>query len=269
MPQTKGYHSRVSFSLALHNFTFHFHSKKCQPSTTASSTDVSPASRGSAAAASSISSSPTHARDIKKGSVNRFATKYWWCRLFCQKFCLYDAVVLFLFLLHSKEQQTWCESCNKVTRQIVCTHWVNCNDWTKPNKCKKYEIFTCLVCYAEYSGCRECKKKKDSAKGAACMYKWIKDESAATRFSLTCQVDGCKQKYIRCNYCKVTINHLFEEHLRSNNHLFVLLRLSGFVQEIFKMPGSHQRQLFVFASYQNVKVESKMFSLSKNQVQRS
>lgn len=178
--------------------------------------------------------------------------------------------LLLLLLLHSKKQEMWCKNCNALTPQIVCTHWVNCNDCTKPNKTEKYPICTCLVCYTEYSGCRECNKKKDSADPCLTpMYEWTKDESAVTKFSLTCEVDGCKQKYIRCNYCKVSGHHLFDGNMRSNHRLFVLVCLTGFVQEIFEMPGSHEKKLFIFASDQNVEVESKPFFHSKDQVQRS
>lgn len=148
-------------------------SKKFLQSTSACSTNDGAASSVSFAAAPSLSSSPTQIRDIKKGCVD------------------------------SKKQDIWCKNCNALTPQIVCTHWVNCNDYTKPKKTEKYLICTCLVCYTEYSGCRECNKKKDPADPCVTpMYEWTKDESKVTKFSLTCEVDGCKQKYIRCNYCK-------------------------------------------------------------------
>ena len=93
-----------------------------------------------------------------------------------------------------------CVACSKSTEHLICTHWVACNDHVK-NKKAQYKLLICSKCGTEHSTCRKCQGRGTSNATTFRTHIWTENAARTNRSSLKCDV--CRQRYVRCNYCKV------------------------------------------------------------------
>ena len=150
-------------------------------------------------------SDPSPASDNKRRtSRHRGAVKRFVITIFFQWHAIYffiERVTHSPWPPRSEQEQRLCISCKASTEHTVCTHWVACNDYSKPKKAAQFKIYICSQCQTECSPCRKCSQKTKGVASVCKLYMWIKNEAAPTKYSLRC--DTCKQQYVRCNYCKV------------------------------------------------------------------